>query len=228
VSSGELVNTAGSSDGDALEALSLRDLHAALEARDVAVSYKTLSEFTGTGDVGEQLHAGGGANRRTFPTAAVAVLAAFLPRYKEAKGRLPQAPEMLRAFLRSSSGELVNQKDTGAEGEAGAALVRVGSSVPDTLLREFTGTGEPESTAGELLGALRDLAAAVRAQTEAQPPPDDRALTRAQVAERLACKPANVSKYVANIPGRRGVYSEATVNRYLATGEPQRVRPGKK
>lgn len=217
MSSGELVNTAGSSEGDAL---SLRDLHAALEARGVAVSYKTLSEFTGTGDVGELLGAGGGANRRTFPTAAADVLAAFLPRYKEARGRLPQAPEMLRAFLRSSSGELVNP----AGGEDGTGLVRATTATLPATLREFTSSGEP-GTARELLGALRDLAAAVRAQTErqqAQPAGADRALTRHQAAELLACSPRAVGRYVEALPGRRNVFRESDCRRYLATGEPQK------
>ena len=224
MSSGELVNLPGSSSGG--DALSLRDLHGALEARGVAVSYKTLSEFTGTGDVGELLGAGGGANRRTFPPAAVDVMTAFWARYKEARGRLPQAPEMLRAFLRSSP-ELVNQA---GEGGGSGALVRAAGSLPTATipatLREFTGSGEP-GTAAELLNALRDLSAAVRAQTErqeAQPPPPDRALTRDQAAELLACSPRAVGRYVDPIPGRRGVYRESDCRRYLATGQPQRFR----
>ncbi len=218
MSSGELVNQTSNGDGDAL---SLRDLHGALEARGVAVSYKTLSEFTGTGDVGELLGAGGGANRRTFPPAAVDVLAAFWARYKEARGRLPQAPEMLRAFLRSSP-ELVNP----AEGEGGGALVRAATATLPATLREFTGSGEP-GTAAELLGALRDLAAVVRAQTErqeAQPPPADRALTRDQAAELLACSPRAVGRFVPAL--RPSVFRESDCRRYLATGQPQKdARP---
>jgi hypothetical protein len=52
VSSAELVNPPA---GDS--ALSLRNLHSAPEARGVAGSYKALPEFTGTGDIGEQLGA---------------------------------------------------------------------------------------------------------------------------------------------------------------------------
>lgn len=85
-------------------ALSLRELSETLKLRGVDISYSALSEFVGTDDIGEQLHVGGKGNRKEFPSEAADVLAAFLPEYRTAGGRLPQAARLLRSFLSRRGG----------------------------------------------------------------------------------------------------------------------------
>ncbi len=94
--------------------LTLKELHQALQARNVEISYSALSLLLNTGDIASQLHVGGVGNRREFLPATVEVLAAFLPLFRQAEGVTKSAaPEFLRRFLqqeKSSSGaEIVSQ-----------------------------------------------------------------------------------------------------------------------
>lgn len=79
--------------------LSLSDLHQTLNQRGIAISYTSLSEFISADDIAEQLQSKNVRNRKEFPKEAADVLAAFLPEYREVKGRLPQAARLLRSFL---------------------------------------------------------------------------------------------------------------------------------
>ena len=86
--------------------LTLKQLHAALIEREIAISYPTLSEFIGTGDIARQLHVGGTGNRKEFHPETVEVLATFLPKFRETKGVTKDAaPALLRQFLRQWEGE---------------------------------------------------------------------------------------------------------------------------
>lgn len=87
--------------------MTLRDAANALRAQDVEIGYSTLSELLKTGDIAQQLGLGGAGNRREIHPDAVAVLAAFLPEFRAAGGKTPQAPAMLRGFLRQRAEGLV-------------------------------------------------------------------------------------------------------------------------
>ena len=89
------------------ETLTLRGLCDGLNARGVPIGYTALSELIASGDMAAQLGMAGTSGRREFPAAALDVLASFLPVYREAKGRAPQAPNMLRAFLGQSEGNQI-------------------------------------------------------------------------------------------------------------------------
>lgn len=80
--------------------LTLKAVLDALKERGVEIGYSTLSELIATGDIAQQLGAGGDGSKREFHADVVEVLAAFLPAFKEWGGKRPQAPDFLRGFLR--------------------------------------------------------------------------------------------------------------------------------
>ena len=82
------------------DSLTLQQLHAELTARGVPIGYSALSEFLKTGDISDQLKSGGAGNRRAFHPDVAEILAAFFPEYRAAGGKSPQAPAMLRSFLK--------------------------------------------------------------------------------------------------------------------------------
>ena len=82
------------------EPLTLSKLLAALKERGVEMSLSTLSEFMSSGDVAEQLGAGGDGSRREFHPAVAVVFAEFYREFQQARGKKPQAPDMLRSFLK--------------------------------------------------------------------------------------------------------------------------------
>lgn len=65
-----------------------------------------------------------------------------------------------------------------------------------------------------LLDQIAD-AVANRISAELSPPPEDRLIRSAEAAELLACHPSNVRKYVAHVPGRRGVYKRSDILRHI-------------
>lgn len=79
--------------------LSMRDVLAELNARSVDISYDSLSDLVKAGDISEQLSVTGTGARKEFAPVVVDIIAEFWPQYRQAKGRLPQAPDMLRSFL---------------------------------------------------------------------------------------------------------------------------------
>lgn len=89
---------------ETLQTLTVRELSEALKQRGVEISYSSLSELLNTDDIAEQLRIQGGGNARRILPDVVEVLAAFLPQYRSAKARLPQAASMLRAFLSLADG----------------------------------------------------------------------------------------------------------------------------
>ena len=88
---------------DNLHTLTLSELRQRLEERGTTMALSSLSEFVQSGDISEQLRVGGTSGRREFLPDSVDILAAFFPEYKRAKGRLPQAAEMLRSFLKGGN-----------------------------------------------------------------------------------------------------------------------------
>jgi hypothetical protein len=105
------------SENSGTEKLSLKQVAELLEARGVEVSYSALSELVNAGDIATQLGVNGGGNRRAFPPAAVDVLAAFLPQYREGRGRIVQAPALLRAFLTKTQALTVPVRQIGETAE---------------------------------------------------------------------------------------------------------------
>ena len=86
--------------GEVLQPLTLSELRQRLEDRGIKMALSTFSEFVQSGDISEQLQVGGTSGRREFLPDTLKILTAFFPEYKKAKGRLPQASEMLRSFLK--------------------------------------------------------------------------------------------------------------------------------
>ena len=82
------------------EPLTLSKLLAAIKERGVDMSLSTLSEFMSSGDFAEQLGAGGDGSRREFHPAVAVVFAEFYREFQQARGKKPQAPDMLRSFLK--------------------------------------------------------------------------------------------------------------------------------
>lgn len=89
------------------ETMTLKQLAEALDARSVGISYTSLSELVNAGDIAEQLGVTGGGNRRAFPREVADILTAFLPQFRQAKGKASQAPDMLRSFLTKPQSALV-------------------------------------------------------------------------------------------------------------------------
>lgn len=85
---------------DSLNTLSLSELRETLKTRGIDMSLPSLSEFVKTGKIGEVLGISFKGNRLEIPAGVAEILATFFPRYREAKGRLPQAESMLRSFLK--------------------------------------------------------------------------------------------------------------------------------
>lgn len=168
--------------------ITLKALHQALEAAEVVISYKSLSDLIATDDVAKQLGGMGGRNRLAFPAASVEIVQGFLEYYRRRKGTRPNASRMLRQFL---------EKDT----------VEVVEDVNPTNLQVFNPPGN------EMAAVMKEFIAAVKGIT---PVREDTAITRSQAAALLACSPGSVSRYVS--PLRRGVYRRSDVMRYLASG----------
>lgn len=80
--------------------ITLKQFHEALEAMGFEIGYSTLSAFVKTGDIAQQMGARKSQNRLEFPVSSVQMFAEFLPEFKAAKGKLPQAPDMFRSFLK--------------------------------------------------------------------------------------------------------------------------------
>src|SRR5262245_47453935 len=122
--------------------LTVREVADALKQRDVGLSYSSLSELLNTGDIAEQLRIEGGGNARKILPDVVDILANFWPVYKQNRGRLPQAPDMLRSFLHRS--------------EPGA-LVPTAPPVPAVAVRQIAQTPNPVELA-EAQGRAQGLA----------------------------------------------------------------------
>lgn len=182
---------------EALHTLTLRELHSALIQRGVDVSYSTLSEFVATGDIATQLQAGGGANRREFRPETAEILAAFWPIFREAGGRKPNAPALLRRFLASSSPVSETGELTTARGNS--ALSETPKLPPDLMER--------------LAAALESHARALE-RSPAQP---DRLLVVADVQHLV---PMSAGWLRANVPtvtlGRRRFWRQSDVFRFIA------------
>ncbi len=158
------------------EALTLRQIVEALGARGVEIGYTTLSEMVGTEDIAEQLGVSGGGNKKAFPPAAVEVLATFLPAYRSAKGKLPQAPGMLRAFL-------------------GRAMAG-GASTSSTAITEFRRNSETVSIEmAEAQGRAQGLAAGERVLTAQE------AAEYLRISKRLLRKSVPPWKRFGSAPG---------------------------
>ncbi len=149
------------------ERLSLRDVASRLNERGVEIGYSTLSEFVKTGDIADQLGVGGSGQRREFHADVVDILAAFFPEYRENGGKTPQAPAMLRSFLRTQN-----------------ALIRTGTSemVP-------TATGTPPPPADPVAVAEAQGRALGLAQNE-------KALTAKEAADLLSISVSTLRKSV--------------------------------
>lgn len=235
IATAEIATSENVSLAVAPDTLSLKALHERLQARGVEMSYKVLSEFVGTGDgtssVAELLGATGG--RKAFPPVAVDVLAAFLPVYKEKRGRLPQLPQLLRDYLSTKhiheftgSGkdltvggggetEMVPAQDGGGE------LARNG----ETARNPFTAIAQMMSPLTAVLGNLEATLREMRQdrQQERQittpAPVADRLLTPEQAAEMLACKPRSVGNRVPPVERNPSRYRESDVLRHIASLE---------
>ncbi len=175
------------------EALTLRALHQGLEAAGVSISYKSLSDLTGTDDVAVQLGARGGRNRMAFPPDAVEAVQGFLDFYRRRKGIRPHASRLLREFLK--------------DGDLGEAVDKSLEEVNTTELQVFNQHKTDLATVmAEFIAAVKDVS----------PLREDCALTRSQAAVLLACPEASVSRYIR--PLRRGIYRRSDVMRYLVSG----------
>lgn len=186
-----------------VQTLSLRDLHQALNDRGVKISYSALSELIGTGDITEQLMIEGGGNGRRIQPPVVGILAEFLPRYRGAKGRLPQAPDMLRAFLVRGN----------PESNGSGALVHQAPAVPMPL-------PDLERLCVALERAERTLLSSLEAHTRvlsALPAPED-ALLSAEAVRALV--PMSAAWLKVNVPsvkcGRRRLWRRSEVLRFIA------------
>ena len=128
-----------------LSALTVRGLQGRLTESGLDLSYETLSKFINAGDVAEQLQISGGKNGRQIPPDAAVVLTAFWPRYKEKRGTLPQAPDMLRAFLSAApdASALAPVRQYAITGEAA-------STAALSAVREFASTGELATLAQQI------------------------------------------------------------------------------
>lgn len=84
------------------EYLSASQVRTQLEQRGAAMAPATFSEFVNAEGVAAVLRAKGTRGKWLFPADAVDTLVAFLPVYKDKKGRLPQAAGMLQAFTRTA------------------------------------------------------------------------------------------------------------------------------
>ena len=89
------------------ETMTLKQLWEALDARGAGISYTSLSELINAGDIAEQLGVTGGGNRRAFHREVADILTAFLPQFRQVKGKASQVPDMLRAFLTKSKSALI-------------------------------------------------------------------------------------------------------------------------
>jgi hypothetical protein len=176
-----------------LQTLSLSELRETLEARGVSLSLSALSELIRTGDIGELLHIGGKGNRKEFPPDAVDVLAAFWPRYKEANGRLPQAPAMLRGFLKQENSGLI-------------ALVPAASEFSETL----------KLADGAALDRHTQALVRHAEALEALPAPDDRLLTLKEAHALYGVSLAALHTISFREGGRRKVKASA-VRAYIAS-----------
>ncbi len=180
--------------------LTLQQLQQELAGRGIFIGYSSLSEFIKTGDVADQLGAGGGGSRRAFHPDALEVLTHFLPEFRAAGGKVPQAPAMLRSFLKQrNSGDMVHN-DGGAQeialpGDADLPAPRGLAAVLGSL------AGLPAALR-ELGGAIREMRQA-RAADPPAPPPQDRLLTADDAAGLLACHRRAVGRYVKPVlPGK--------------------------
>lgn len=136
------------------ETLSLQQLHAALKERGLPIGYSTLSDFLGTGDIAEQLGISGSGSRRSIHPDIVDVFAAFYPEFKAAGGKVPQAPAMLRSFLKQrNSTDLRNSTNLTIIGET-TSLVPVNQSVEiQVRLSEVQGRAQGLAQAEQVLNA---------------------------------------------------------------------------
>jgi hypothetical protein len=176
-----------------LSLLTLSELRESLKLRGIDMGLSTLSEFIKTGDIAEQLRVGGKGNRLEFHPQTVDVLAAFLPQYRKAKGRLPQAAAILRAFLKQDESSALIPVSDFLESPKGATLTQYG----DEGLRLLS----------EIVETLKKAV-----------PPDDALLTADQAAAILSCSARSVRRRV--LPVLRGRYRKSDVMRYIATLSP--------
>ena len=98
--------------------LTITELHERLDQRltqqgEEGISYQILSRLLNTGDIAEQLQIQGDRNARRVLPDVVDILAAFLPVYRRAQGRLPQAAEMLHGFLQQRGSTVPQNSTTG-------------------------------------------------------------------------------------------------------------------
>lgn len=194
--------TSGSSDE---EPLTLKELHACLSQAGVEISYKSLSDLTGTDDVALQLGAAGGRNRLAFPPSAVENVQGFLGYYRRRKGTRPHASRMMRGYLKSLQPDEEKDKDLSEElmgGDGELANQRQDERINVVI--------------AQLASVMADFIEAVK---EVSPVREDSTLTRSQAAALLSCSPSRVNRFVA--PLRRGVYRRSDVMRYIATGQRQ-------
>lgn len=182
------------------EPISLKNLHAALETRGVSRPYSSLSQFLALGDIGEQLGAGGKGNRREYPPETVDFLAVLIPEFEGKKLHKDHAPGFVRhrlAQLRQSHNSITVVPDAydiiSSEDFVSSEL----APIPSQALLGM------KQTMDEFTAAVKDIA----------PVREDRLLTRAQVAELLACRPRSVSRYVR--PVRRGVFRWSDVMEHI-------------
>ena len=173
-----------------------------------------------------------GRTAEGFPDAAVPWLNWLLDR--------AEAGQVKPATARAALVAAMNATDAAGQGE-GELLP---AALPATSPFGISGNGKqgdetalvgvsPNAERGDGVTVLLRLAEATErligvlgnAEQKAQPPAD-RALTRAQAAELLACSPRAVGRFVPAL--RPGVFRESDCRRYLATGEPQRAQRGGK
>jgi hypothetical protein len=125
--------------------LTLKGLHEALKERNVSIGYSSLSELITEGDIAHQLGAGGGANRREFHRDVAPVFAEFIRSFRRAGGKTPQAPAMLRSFLKqqigSGGGELVPVS------EEGSAIAEMPKQAQPATLEAYAAQGRAQGLA---------------------------------------------------------------------------------
>lgn len=147
-----------------VKCLTVRELHQALAQRGLDISYSSLSELLNTGDIAEQLAITGGGNARQILPETCDILTEFWPLYREKRGRLPQAPDLLRSFLRMRGDDsLVPVREFALSPKppsGNGAILK--PDLKDTIFEQ----------GGEAIELLRRLVAAVEARQSKQTPVD--------------------------------------------------------
>lgn len=136
--------------------MTLREVTAALkEQHGVEIGYDSLNDLINAGDIATQLQITGTRAGRNVDPTVVSILADFIGNYRRMKGRLPQAPDMLRAFLSSRlvKGAELAPVDAPTDLSATSATSAAVAALPAAVVRLVEGVEQ----LGDVAGRLEDL-----------------------------------------------------------------------